>query len=214
MFDVSDIWEMRPLSSLDLGAIISFQRKERGWTQETLAELAGVTTRALARAFEYPDIDAFNKPWQMPNVEKLNARQEKLERETVELKVDLVTSGRQLRELADLSEACLFHQVVDMPRPAAESLAVLQDYFRDYCDVHDCYSATQKLDVDQDFHKLMEELGAAGFAVSAGIRRMVIRDDQPSEMKPLPLTATYVIIAPKDQPLSSVCVPRRHSFQC
>jgi len=67
----------KPLSSTDLALIVRLLRHEKGWSQETLAEVTGLsertiqrvedgegtnahTHRALARAFGFENINAFN----------------------------------------------------------------------------------------------------------------------------------------------------------
>ena len=70
------------------------QRQWRGWSQETLAELSGLTVRtvqrveagdrvgpetrrALARAWGAPDINCLNTPTVFPTTEEIQAAEEK-----------------------------------------------------------------------------------------------------------------------------------------
>ncbi len=82
----------RLLNLEELAAVIRKMREVFQWSQETLAELAGLnvrtvqrvenaksasidTRRALARAFDIEDIDTFNKPFVIPTEEEM--KQEK-----------------------------------------------------------------------------------------------------------------------------------------
>ena len=184
----TNLWDLRPLTHAELGAIIVFQRQKRGWTQGTLAEMSSLTERTiqrieagepssaytrrcLARAFDCSDKDIFNKPCRIPNADRLKAENKHIERETVAVSIVRFTSGRQVRELAEASEAVSFDCLVEIPSEAEPVWAEIQDYFRDYGDVADCYSATQKLEVNKDFQRMIDDLKAHGLAVGGGVRR-------------------------------------------
>jgi transcriptional regulator with XRE-family HTH domain len=170
----TNVFDLRPLTHAELRAIIVFERQKRGWKQGTLAEKASLTERTiqsieagepssantrcwLARAFGWSD-DIFNKPWPIPNADRLKAENERIERETVAVSVVRFTSGRQVRELAEASEAVSFDCLVEIPSEAEPVWADIQDYFRDYGDAADCYSATQKLEVNKDFQRMIGDL--------------------------------------------------------
>lgn len=219
--------EDRLLTSREIGAAVSALREERGWTQETLAEIARVTVRtvqrvergepsstdtrrALAGALEFQELDAFNKPWRLPNFERIKAEHERLMRETVEVGVRLVT-GRQLRELADLADGWQHGQVGEMSSLAQETLATLRDLFQDYGDVHDCYSEGQKLAVNGDFQSLIDTLASEGIRLCAGTRRVRIGDGK--DDCAVTATVVHMIACPADDMPSIIRVPRRMSMQ-
>jgi transcriptional regulator with XRE-family HTH domain len=225
MMELEDICDIRPLTPSELGEMIAVQRKDRGWTQETLAEIAGITVRtlqrvetgqsssvdtrrALARAFEWPDIDLFNKPWPLPNLEKFRQEKARLDRETVEIPIEPLTTGMQIRELAELAQASAFHPFGDMPEEVQQTFAELQDYYREYGDVDDCYSATQKLDVNRDFQRMIDTLADADFVFGGGTRRVRLVDQQPTDKEPLRLMVTYLIATPRDALPKSIRAPR------
>lgn len=81
------------LTLAELAFLIKFFREMRQWSQEQLSAISGLssrtiqrvedgqasstdTRRALARAFEFEDIDALNKPFAIPDVEEQKAQQE------------------------------------------------------------------------------------------------------------------------------------------
>lgn len=87
--DGNDDETVRPLSPMEIGVFVRARREANGWSQETLAELSGLsartiqrvedgqpssvdTRRALARGFEFPDIDFFIKA--MPEPDELQIR--------------------------------------------------------------------------------------------------------------------------------------------
>jgi transcriptional regulator with XRE-family HTH domain len=110
------LFETRLLTPGELAVVITSRRAGRGWSQETPADLERVsvrtiqrvenaeastidTRRALAPAFEWPEMDIFNEPWPIPNEGRLKAEQERVEPETVAVAVEIVTTARGLREL-------------------------------------------------------------------------------------------------------------------
>ena len=87
--DGNDDETVRPLSPIEIGVFVRARREANGWSQETLAELSGLsartiqrvedgqpssvdTRRALARGFEFPDIDFFIKA--MPEPDEVQIR--------------------------------------------------------------------------------------------------------------------------------------------
>jgi hypothetical protein len=168
------------------------------------------TRRALARAFQWTDIDVFNKPWPIPNAERLKAEKERLERETVTVTVVPFTRGRQAREMAEAAQATAFHALGDFPVKAEKEWARMQDYLRDYADVDDCYTATEKLQVNEDLQEMIDELSAAGFAIGGGTRRVRVTFPlAPKEAAaPLPLTVSYFVICSAKAFPTTIRVPR------
>ena len=225
MMEFENICDIRLLTDQEVGAMVAVQRSEHGWTQETLAEIARITVRtvqrvekgypssadtrrALARAFEFPDIDFFNKPLALPNPEKIKQEKERLDRETVEVAIKPLTTGLQIRELAEISDAAAFDRCGEVEEQAEEHFAALQDNFRDYGDVRDCYSAIQKLDMNKSFLELIEALQKTGFVLGGGTRRLRFGSQQSANQEPLRFTAAYIVIAPIDGLPSSIRVPR------
>jgi transcriptional regulator with XRE-family HTH domain len=225
--DPTNICDMRPLTAAELGAIIVDQRKQRGWTQATLAEISSLTERtiqrvqagepssidarrALARAFEWSDIDIFNKPWPIPNAERLKAEKERIERETVTVSIVRFTSGRQVRELAEVTQGIGFDCLIELPSEAEPVWAEMQDYFRDYADVDDCYSATQKLEVNKDFRRMIDDLKTHGLAVGGGVRRVKVTFPYSGKPDtPLPMSVAYLVLGPEKAFPTIVRVPRK-----
>ncbi|SFN64740.1 Transcriptional regulator, contains XRE-family HTH domain [Bradyrhizobium sp. Ghvi] len=223
--EFENICDIRRLTDKEVGAMVAMQRGGHGWTQETLAEIAKVTVRtvqrvekgdpsspetrrALARAFEFSDIDFFNKSLPLPNPEKMKQEKERLDRETVEVTIKPLSTGLEIRELAEICDAAAFDRCGTVDEEAEEYFAVLQDNFRDYGDVKDCCSATQKLDVNKSFLEVIEDLQKAGFVLGSGTRRLRFVSQQWASQEPVRFTAAYIVIAPIDGLPSSIRVPR------
>lgn len=221
----AELFESRVLAPAELAVVIIQQRGDRGWSQETLAELSRIsvrtvqrvenaeastfdTRRALARAFNWPDIDIFNKPWPIPNVGRLKAEQARIERETVAVALERVMTGRRLREFAEEAESWMLNQVGEIDLDAEHVLAELQDYFTDYADVDDCYSATQKLAVNADFQGMIDRLRMLGAGIAAGRRKIRISFYQPGPMDGTRLTVVHLVAGPANAMPSAIRVPR------
>lgn len=217
--------DIRLLSTAELAAIIAELRKEKGWTQETLAELARVnvrtvqrleegqssstdTRRAIAGAFGYEDLDVFSKPWPLPNIEKIKEETARIERETVSVDVVHLAKGRQLRELAEQGHSFL---ITSMDEPDDEIdmlMAELQEYFVDYGDCHDLHSATQKLDVNKRFQEWIDQLAEKGVCLVGGLRRVRLRSrNQPDDAGSL-FNGVYVVSGPIGALPPIIRVPR------
>lgn len=170
------------------------------------------TRRALARAFEWSDIDIFNKPWPIPNEERLKAEQERIERETVAVAVEVVTMGRACANSPIRRQSWMLSQIGEIGAEAEKILAELQDYFTDYGDAKDCYSATQKLDVNADFQGMIDKLASIGVGVSAGTRRIRLHFHMPGPMQDLPLTVVHVVCGPEKALPATIRVNKRGNF--
>jgi transcriptional regulator with XRE-family HTH domain len=92
----------RMLTPEELRAFIKVAREVRKWSQEQLAEIAGLSTRtvqrvetgepsgtdtrrALARAFDFDDIDVLNKPFKIPTAEEMAEQEAAFEKDHTRL---------------------------------------------------------------------------------------------------------------------------------
>jgi transcriptional regulator with XRE-family HTH domain len=95
--------QVRPLIPAEIAAFVRARREATGWSQDTLASLAGLnirtvqrvedgqpssldTRRALARAFQFPDLDFFSKAMPVPDevqIQRLVEQCQKLQAEKV-----------------------------------------------------------------------------------------------------------------------------------
>lgn len=203
----------RLLTPDELAAFVKLYRQLHQWSQEQLADLSGLsvrtvqrvergdpsdldTRRAIARAFEFSDIDMLNKPFSIPTDEELKATKEKFERENITLKALPLTSGKQLAKLAETNSMDLSTSGFEMSREADETFAMLVDYLRDYRDCADLYSEMQKFEVYDEMQTHIDALMAMGVSLSYATRKLQIKTNSGPEAKPLPAALLYVITFP------------------
>lgn len=215
----------RYLTPKELAAFVVIFRNTNGWTQETLAEISGLTTRtiqrvenaemssldtrrALARALKLDDIDAFNKPHLFKSEEQMRKEAEEFRRLYVTLELTLAKTGKQVADLVEKANCYVFHQQDGVPREAAETVATLFDYMRDYGDADEFYSYSQKLQVQRDFEGYLEALKQAGISMCYATRKAYLVTRNWKNQTPFPVTIAYAIVAPKGEEPAHVSVLR------
>jgi transcriptional regulator with XRE-family HTH domain len=219
-------FEVRSLSKSELAMIVQMLRSARGWTQETLAEIAGVssrtiqriedgqgagadTLRAVARAVEADDLDFLIRPQPFPTEAGLKRRAEAFERENLMLDASAAPTGRALEAfMSGLNVlSCVDTEVAD---PASlEDAAALFDYLRDYLDVKAEISHQDRLSVAADLETILTRLRDAGWAPVVAMRHTKLMNDHWVDKTPWPVTIGYLTLLPKDQVPAKVAVPRR-----
>lgn len=200
----------RLLTSEELAACIKLFREIRQWSQEQLAAISGLnvrtiqrveqgqaasldTRRALARAFEFEDIDAFNKPFTIPSEEEAKAVKEKFDQEHVTLKAIPLTTGKQLARLAETCPMEMSEPAFELTREAEENFAALVDYFREYRDCADSYTETQKLDVHDEMQSYIDTLKALGVSLRYAERKIRVKWGLDADSTPLPYNVLYIV---------------------
>ena len=219
----------RLLTPAEVGACIRQFRELRHWSQEQLAEISGLnvrtiqrveqgdsasfdTRRALARALDFDDIDALNKPFSLPTREELQAAQAKFERDHVTVAVAPLTTGRQLASLIVSCEMDLSEPAFELPRVAAVEFAALIDYYRDYRDCHDAYSETQKLEVFDDLQQHINALRDLGVSLCHGQRQVSVKLAVASA-EPVMATVLYVVAFQLGHEPTQIVTPKAASIR-
>lgn len=216
----------RLLTPSELAAVVRLFREMRQWSQEQLAELSGLsvrtiqrmesgeacgfdTRRAIARAFEFEDIDALNKPFPIPTPEELQAAKEKFEREHVTLKALPLETGRQLARLAEIHSMDLSTPGFDLPREADEEFAAMIDFMREYRDCSDCYSETQKFEIYDGLQQHIDALSASGVSLRYAERKVQLRfNSDTAGGKPFDTSVLYVVAFPTGKEPDEFATPR------
>lgn len=186
----------RNLTPHELAGVVRSFRDMRGWSQEQLAEISGLsartvqrveegapssldTRRALAVALGFEDVDAFNKPYVIPTAEEMAAAKERFDKEHVTLQAVRVESGKQLAALAAGANAWMFSEGADLSGPTEEAFAGLSDYCREYAECKELYSASDRLGVHDELDAYLASLTAEGVCLATATRSVVLRA-QPS----------------------------------
>jgi transcriptional regulator with XRE-family HTH domain len=201
---------VHPFSDKEISRLVRKLRTKRGWTQETLTELAGLadvktvqrvekgestnrdTRRALARAFGIDDMDFFNRPRPHPNPEQLKAIHDKFERENVVLDAERIVNGRELVLMITVENA---FGVRSSPRglpPAAHDLLILiHDCLLELMDILEVTPRSELLDSYSDkLNDLISGLNAEGHCLYAAQRRF-----------------TFLAAFPTGQPITKFVIP-------
>lgn len=214
----------RTLTPTEVGAVVKMFRESRKWSQEQLAEIAGLSTRtvqrvenghpsdldtrrALARAFEVEDIDFLNKPFSIPTPEELEAAREAFDREHITLDAHPLSSGRQIAGLAETHSLDLCTPGFAMDREPAESFAALVDYFHEYRDCADLYSEVQKLDVYDELQAHIDTLADAGVSLRYATRKVRLGFRGDADAQPFETSVVYIVTYPTGQEPTQFATP-------
>jgi transcriptional regulator with XRE-family HTH domain len=215
----------RPFSNVEIAAFVKVFRTNQGWSQETLAELSGLTVRtvqrvenaepssidtrrALARAFRLEDMDIFNRADALKSDEQLRKETEEFERTYLKLDTTIATTGRQLAEFAEGVTMYVFQNAEGCSKEAEKVCASLFDYLREYGDCDELYSFTQKLGVYTDISEYLENLRRAGFSACFAVRHTKIVGSNWANKTPMPVSIGYLSIFPLGDEPKQIAVPK------
>lgn len=214
----------RLLTQHELAAVIRSFREMRQWSQETLADLSGLsvrtiqrvekgepsdldTRRALARAFDSDDLDVFNKPYSIPTPEELKKAQEEFEREHLIIDATVASTGRELALLFEGSTMDIGDPAIELDWEAAAAFAALVDYLREYRDCADLYNEVQKLDVFEELQQQVDALDDAGISVCYAIRNTKLVGRDWVDKTPWPVKIVYLTAFTKGKVPPKMAVP-------
>lgn len=227
IFDATDT---RLLSKAELGQVIRYLRELRQWSQETLAELAHTTPRtiqrveagsgasvntlrSLAGAFEYQDIDIFNKPMPIPTDEQLQAAREQFEKDYVMSKALQPESGRCLAKLAEESLGDYIEPACELSQDQVLTFAELTDYLRDYRECAEHYSSTGRLEVYEELQSLLDRLGEQGVTLRYANAPVVHRSTSDPLIDAQPIGKVLYLLGFKEgEAPEELALPRRMSI--
>jgi transcriptional regulator with XRE-family HTH domain len=210
----------RPLTSEELAEVIRTLREFKRWSQETLAVMSGLsvetvqqieqgepsdldTRRALARALQFEDVDAFDKPYSTPSPQEIKEARELFEREHLTLDIQIAASGPELAylfEVGTMDHAWPAFALGDGNSQAFDSLVARLREYRDR--VEGC-SETEKLDLYAAIQTQLDALTEGGVSVCYA------RRDAKLVGLPLPVTIVYLVAYPRGQESEQLVVPRR-----
>lgn len=199
----------RLLTPAELAEVIRTLRDIRQWSQETLATLSGVsvrtiqrvergdpsdvdTRRALARAFDFEDIDAFSKPYSIPTPDELKKAQEEFENEHLVLDNLVASTGSELARSFASSTMDASNPAIELDREPAECFAELVDYLRDYRDCAELYSEVDKLDVYHEVQQYIDALDGLGISIAYAKRKTKLTNENWQDKTPWSVVILYL----------------------
>ena len=212
--------ELRTYSPTELAFLVSTLRQAHGWSQETLAELAGVTTRtvqrveapepssldtrrALARAFQLDDVDAFSSPKEFMTPEGAAKAKADFDRRFLVIKTEPRDGRRIARDMAEGGPYLVIHSGVigHPPREVEDVYAAVLDYLQDMMDVADIATNVQMLGYADEVEQMIVSLRAKEWELAIGRRRVRLG-------KTLPCALFYVVLVPAGGGNRQIAVPK------
>src|SRR5262249_33628201 len=95
-----------------------------------------------------------------------------------------------------------------VPVAIAKTAATLFDYLRDYGDISQFYSCSEKLVVHADLQDYLVALTKVGFSVCSALRNTRLVGQTWADKTPWEVTIAYVFVARSDQEPRRVAVPK------
>lgn len=178
----------RLLTPEEVGAVVRLFRAEFGWTQETLAELSGLTPRtvqrlksgqpssldtwrAVAGAFGFEDLDWFSKPLPILTKEQAEAQCQAFGRDHVVLDARLVDGQGLMAMMVDIGcDSLAATGLSELPEGAREAFASLLDFAQDCLDIVDVAPRAELLGYGDQIEELAAPLREAGFCFATATR--------------------------------------------
>jgi transcriptional regulator with XRE-family HTH domain len=194
------------------------------WSQETLAELSGLTPRtvqrvesgqpssidtrrAIARAFKCDDLDFFSRPIANPMTpEEAAAKKQAFDRDHVIVPVEVVDGRGIVNRLLGAS-AIVAGDLPDLSRAGQDAYAQIVDYARDCMDIADEVSRFELLGYGDTIEEMAVPLREAGLCLCVAVRKgnFRLRGEGSS---PMPMTLVYMLAAPASSPPSHFVAER------
>jgi transcriptional regulator with XRE-family HTH domain len=213
--------EYRPYSPEQLACLVSLFRQAHGWSQETLAELAGVTPRtvqrveaaeptnldtrrALARAFAIEDIDTFNRPHEMSTPDGAARAKQDFDRRFTVVETERADGRTLVTAIAASGPYRAIHTgaVGRPPREVEDLYARIADFLQDVMNVADVAGRVEVLGYGDEVEGRIAEMRGFGWELASGSRKV---DVSPAR---LPTEITYVLAIPAGAGNRHVAVPK------
>lgn len=217
-----------PMTPAEIALLTKVYREAMSWSQETLAELSGLTVRtiqrveagqsssldtrrAIARGFEIPDLDIFSKSSPFPTQKELEQQKAEFDRKHMMLDAT-VADGRTI--VATLSDQQGYGVIspgstIELPHAVQDTFASILDFARDCMDVADVASRREMLRYGDQLEELITELRSSRFCLCMAVRQTAITNKSWSDPTPLDVGIVYLVAAPADTPPAKIVVPRK-----
>ncbi len=213
--------EIRTYSPAELAFLVAAFRQAHGWSQETLAELSGVTPRtvqrveagepssldtrrALARAFALEDIDTFNRPHEMTTPEGAARTKEDFDRRFAVVETKPVDGSALITTIVASGPYRTIHTGAAgrPPREVEDLQARIMDFLQDVMDVADVAGQVEILGYGEEVEGWIAEMRGLGWELASGSRKV---DVSPAR---LPTEIIYVLAVAAGAGERHVAVPQ------
>jgi transcriptional regulator with XRE-family HTH domain len=216
------------MAPAQMALLVKTYRELMEWSQETLAELSGLTVRtiqrveagqpssldtrrAIARGFQMPDLDVFCKPYPFPTPEELARQKMEFDRKYLVLNAKVVDGRTITTMLSDKKGygAISLGSTMELPHAAQDAFATILDFVRDCMDAADVATRRDMLGYGDQLETMIGELRTTGFCVCMAVRHTSITSKSWADQTPWDLEVAYLVAAPVDSPPEKVAVPRK-----
>ena len=120
-----------------------------------------------------------------------------------------ISDGHTLRMMVEGAESSAIEELGELSPEAREAFAAIVDYLRDYNDVREMYSMSQRLEVDRDIEGFLRKISEQCAAIGAGLRHAKLRaKSDPPDRAPMDWTNIYMVLARDAALPSSIRVPK------
>jgi transcriptional regulator with XRE-family HTH domain len=210
----------RPLTAEELAGVLQSLRELKQWSQETLAALSGLslsavqqiedgepsdanTRCALAMAFQFEDIHAFNRPYDVPSPQEIAQAKAVFYGEHLDLATSVAGSGRELAQLFEGAAMDCSAPTMKLAEEATQALAELVQCLREHRDGAELSGDLDKLERYAEIQRYLDALDAMGVSLCYACR------DTKLVGYPSPITVVYLAAYPKGHEPEHLIVPRR-----
>lgn len=217
-----------PMTPAEIALLVKVYREAMEWSQETLAELSGLTVRtiqrveagqpsnsdtrrAIARGFEIPDLDIFCKTNPFPTQDELEQQKAEFDRKHMVLDAAVADGCTIIATLSGQPgySAISPGSTVELSHAAQDTFANVLDFTRDCMDVADVASRREMLGYGDQLEEMIAELRSTGFCLCMGVRQTAITNKSWADPTPLALSVVYLVAAPVDVPPAKIVVSRK-----
>ena len=217
---------MEPLSPEEFSVVVRHLRYVHGWTQETLAELSGLTVRtvqrveqgkatsldtrrAIARAFEIDDVDTFEKPFERKSLDDHEKEAKELHEKYLILKSRIAKSGKELVDVVEHSNALGFDLPSEPNEEIGQVIGSLFDNLREYLDCKELYSMSDRAVLYVEYMDFLQEIARMGYSICYATRTAKISNESWKDPTPMTWQITHFLAVKKGEEPAEFAVLRK-----
>ena len=130
----------------------------------------------------------------------------------IRLKATRIQSGEQLGRLMEGSNAFHLHYDENIARDAKETAATIFDYLKDYADIDELVSASDKLNIYRELDDYLRNLNESGAIAYAATRTARIVGENWKDKTPLRLNIAYLIVSTTGKIIDEIMASKHINF--